>query len=218
MKMETQYISTTGHQSMTDKAGKCPACGVGRLFAKQRNATLEFAGREELYMKRFLECDHCSAISTPPEDVEGNSLRINDAKLRALGSPSRAELRKMRAHWRLTQDTAGRLLGVGPTAFSKYENGEVVPAAPTARLLHLVCTDPDAVPRLARHYAVTLKERLEEVSGLGGVVNRHFAGLNPDHLHFTLNIAQPSSGVRGTMYLGSIPVESSTSRDRGGRK
>jgi HTH-type transcriptional regulator/antitoxin MqsA len=179
-----------------------------------RPAVLEFAGREEQYQKRYLECDHCMAIRTPAEAAKCNALEINDAKLRALGAPSRAELKKMRASWKLTQGKAGKIFGVGPTAFSKYENGEVVPAAPTARLLFLACHDDKAIPLLAEHCEVELaaasKPATRERSA--GVVWP--TGFNPEHLHMALTVLHPSTGVTGTMYLGSTPVSNGIQEKR----
>lgn len=54
-----------------------------------------------------------------------------------------ALIRAIRLQLDLTQAEAGRVFGVGPNAFDKYERGEIAPSEPTKRLLTLALERPD---------------------------------------------------------------------------
>ena len=55
------------------------------------------------------------------------------------------EIRAIREGLNLTQEQAGELLGGGPRAFTKYEAGNVRPAASVAHLLRLLDANPNAL-------------------------------------------------------------------------
>lgn len=55
---------------------------------------------------------------------------------------SPALIRAIRLRLGLAQEEAGRVFGVGPNAFDKYERGEIAPSEPTKRLLKLALEHP----------------------------------------------------------------------------
>ena len=71
------------------------------------------------------------------------------------------EIRSIRERLGLTQVEAGKLLGGGPRAFTKYESGTVEPAASVINLLRVLDAQPDAI------------------ATLGGAVPRRGAGYRP---------------------------------------
>lgn len=58
------------------------------------------------------------------------------------------EIRALRERLGLTQLEAGKLLGGGPSAFTKYETGTVKPAAAVNNLLRLLKANPDMIDAL----------------------------------------------------------------------
>lgn len=72
-----------------------------------------------------------------------------------------SEIREIRESLGLSQAEAGELLGGGPKAFSKYENGAVRPTAATANLLRLLRDNP--------HAAITLTGRKPTPIASGGL-------------------------------------------------
>jgi HTH-type transcriptional regulator/antitoxin MqsA len=54
-----------------------------------------------------------------------------------------ALIRAIRVRLNLAQEEAGRVFGVGPNGFDKYERGEAKPSEPTKRLLELALERPD---------------------------------------------------------------------------
>ncbi len=131
---------------------RCEFCKEGTLLTKTRQRTVPFEGADLQVEVEYSLCDSCGEVQITAEQEKRNRRAINEQKRGLLGIPSTLELRKMRARWRLTQSVAGKLLGIGPTAFSKYENGEVLPAAPTARLLYLLCTSDGAMRALVERF------------------------------------------------------------------
>jgi DNA-binding transcriptional regulator YiaG len=59
------------------------------------------------------------------------------------------DIRRIRETLGLSQVEAGELLGGGPRAFTKYENGTIKPAASVAKLLRLLEADPSTLSTLA---------------------------------------------------------------------
>jgi len=86
---------------------------------------------------RHMACTACDREFQTPEQSAANTLLIEAARRAAGGAPSPAEIVAMRKAMSLKQSEAGELFGGGPVAFSKYENGSIVPAQSMARLLSL---------------------------------------------------------------------------------
>ena len=61
---------------------------------------------------------------------------------------SPAQIRSIRERLGLPQVEAGKLLGGGPRAFTKYESGTVEPAASVINLLRVLDAWPDAITTL----------------------------------------------------------------------
>ncbi|MCA8145496.1 type II TA system antitoxin MqsA family protein [Burkholderia vietnamiensis] len=163
----------------------CKFCGFDALRERVAKRTVPFDDGEIVVEVRSSVCSQCNRPQVTPEQDKANKRAINEAKRLCLGIPSRAELRKLRARWKMTQAAAGKLLGVGPTAFSKYENGEVLPAAPTARLLNVISSDDGAMLSLVNRYGdgvkLTVPTDLSPVrivsSSIAPVVNIHVAAV-----------------------------------------
>lgn len=135
---------------------QCPACGDDALTEQRQHATFEFEGRTLGYCSLYTLCRSCGLEFANAEQAKANKRSVVAARATELGIPSTVALRNWRKKWGLNQKQAGDLLGVGPTAFSKYENDELVPSAPTARLLFLVTQSDIAVQKLAARYDVAL--------------------------------------------------------------
>ena len=88
-----------------------------------------------------------------PNDREGQLVDEDNqvAKMARLTAESIARgedfapalIRAIRLRLDLTQAEAGRVFGVGPNAFDKYERGEIAPSEPTNRLFKLALERPD---------------------------------------------------------------------------
>ena len=69
------------------------------------------------------------------------------------------DIRRIREGLGLTQVEAGELLGGGPRAFTKYENGTIKPSASVANLLRLLDENPGALETLSGPRSVPIEDQ-----------------------------------------------------------
>jgi HTH-type transcriptional regulator / antitoxin MqsA len=87
-------------------------------------------------------CDQCGADPVLTDQIKRNQLRVCDARRRADGYFTGAEIKALRERFGLSQSQAADLFGGGANAFSKYERGEVVQSLPMDRLMRCVSAFP----------------------------------------------------------------------------
>lgn len=117
----------------------CPLCEWGVLTARTYSDTFQHHGLDLTVdgLEGYL-CAACGADPIFEDQIRRNHLRVIDARRRADGLLTGAEIRALREHLGLTQKEASEVFGGGANAFSKYERGEVVQSVPMDRLLRLV--------------------------------------------------------------------------------
>ena len=84
------------------------------------------------------------------------------------------EIRAIRERLGLSQAEAGRVLGGGPSAFTKYEAGTLKPAASLVNLLRVLEADPAAITKLGGHMPRPIAT---QGTGLFEVTGRHIEAL-----------------------------------------
>src|ERR1700730_15355503 len=89
------------------------------------------------------------------------------------------DIRRIRESLGLTQAEAGELLGGGPRAFTKYENGAIKPAAAVVSLLRLLEDNPQALKTLAGPRSIPIDN---DASGPLEVTTDHIAVFSPRKL------------------------------------
>lgn len=138
---------------------KCPMCGASRdhLTIESETCTFKRAKTQITYTSVWTECDWCEANFVTPEQATENKRAVIEAKAKAEGNPTPSDLKNWRKRWGLSQKDAGTILGVGPTAFSKYENYKLSPSEPTLRLLSVVLEVDEAVEKLSAKYGIALR-------------------------------------------------------------
>ncbi|TAN04138.1 MAG: type II toxin-antitoxin system MqsA family antitoxin [Rhodanobacteraceae bacterium] len=120
---------------MTDEL-ICSECGSGHLHPATWEGDFRHNGAQ--VHVTGLECYRCEACGADPvftDQIRRNQLRIADAKRRADGLLTGAEVCKVRGHLGLSQQQASVLFGGGANAFSKYERGDVLQSVAMDRLL-----------------------------------------------------------------------------------
>jgi len=143
----------------------CPICGSQRIREIGTRAQAKWEGGLAVYEIFCSHCDECENDFLRPDQLRRNKRASVKAHYALLGAPSSTALVAWRERWGLTQEAAGRMLGVGPTAFSKYENAAMLPSAPTARLLHAVVTSDEVTRELARKFGVALADEIGVAHG-----------------------------------------------------
>ena len=89
-------------------------------------------------------CPECGRV------IETSDRALNELKIKAENLLPPAEVRRIRRKLRLTQASAGALLGGGPNAFHKYESGAVLPSQAICSTLCILDEYPDAMEVLRR--------------------------------------------------------------------
>ncbi len=118
---------------------KCPNCESLETEVFEELAEFNDRKRRQLLQVRLVRtrCEDCDHEFVTNNQAQENERRVNAQRSIAGGAPSAQAIRSLRSSWGLTVERAGDLFGGGPVAFSKYENGDVVPAQAMARLLTL---------------------------------------------------------------------------------
>ena len=144
------------------------------------------------------------------------------------------EIRAIRERLGLTQVEAGKLLGGGPRAFTKYEAGTVKPAAGVANLLRVLQTYPDAItalggdpPRRGTPYGPLPfeisgedVERLSQLKVHDELLRKllhaeaHANDLPADGIHVSSRTNDPDGGEDGRIEWTGRSIEWTGGRDR----
>ena len=95
--------------------------------------------------------------------VDGRDMEVSDRHLNLLKAQIEnltppAEVRRIRKKLGLNQQAAGTLLGGGPSAFHKYESGEVLPSRAISNLLRVLEAMPEGLKVLRENGAGTAGE------------------------------------------------------------
>lgn len=141
---------------------QCPVCGEFAVGPETEMVRSHRKGKEISYTSHYSECHACELVFVTDADMRLNNRALLAAESAADGLPSAKEIRNWRKVYSLTQKDAGELLGVGPSAFSKYENYELRPSAPTEHLLYVMLHVEEAVHKLAKKNNVLLRSNRSE--------------------------------------------------------
>ncbi len=107
-------------------------------------------------------CDKCGEFFVTAAQHDANINKIRKATA-ALVPITPREVREIRSRLGLSQSEAQRLFGGGANAFSKYENGKVVPSESLAKLLKVASKVPAVLPILAADAGVSVENQTVEL-------------------------------------------------------
>lgn len=123
------------------------------------------------------------------------------------------DIRRIRKKLGLTQAEAGELLGGGPRAFTKYENGTIRPTAATANILRLLDANPSTLITLTGAKVVPIESegaRPFEVTG------KHIAALSPRKLALLVRRLLDTEALSGDLPMDGIHVAANITAADGG--
>lgn len=176
------------------KFKNCPICGVENIQESVRTEQLRLEGASIEYQSHSCACGACGTEFVTSEQSRLNKRAVVAAKSQYLGLPSREALREWRKKWGLTQKAAGTMLGVGPVAFSKYENATLLPSAPTGRLLDAVMSSDKVVRELAEKHGIAV-QLIKDATSRSAVLSIKQV---VDSLVTIINAEQPTFSVQIT--------------------
>ena len=115
----------------------CNACGEGSLTQKSRIREISYKNTILNVREDFLECDVCGVQPSITSMIKEHRRAVLAAKKSHDGLLSAEEIKQIRKDLEIDQVEAYRLFGGGPTAFSKYENNDVMQSEAMDTLLRL---------------------------------------------------------------------------------
>ncbi len=121
----------------------CPQCGAATRRKESRTEVIEFEGEST----RVTGLSGWFCTSCDEAIFDDDSARrygeAGDALIVQARQRRQAEIRRIRKKLGLTQIEAGKLVGIGKVAFSRYERGETQAPEPLVKLLRLVDRHPE---------------------------------------------------------------------------
>lgn len=126
----------------------CPQCGAAMRREKGRSEVIEFAGASARVTG--LSGWFCTACDEAifDDDSARRYGEAGDGLVREARARRQEDIRRIRKKLGLTQIEAGRLVGVGKIAFSRYERGETQAPEPLVKLLRLVERHPELLSEM----------------------------------------------------------------------
>ena len=121
----------------------CHECGA--VMARGvKPMTITYKGLSATFEMPGWYCDCGEGVVTAKDmDVSDRQLNLLKAQAENLVLPQ--DVRRIRRKLGLNQQTAGQLLGGGPSAFNKYEKGDVLPSKAISNLLRVLEAVPSAL-------------------------------------------------------------------------
>lgn len=118
----------------------CHECGA-TMARSIRPMTINYKGLSATFDMPGWYCV-CGEGVVTGKDMEVSDRHLNLLKAQAENLVLPSDVRRIRKKLGLNQQAAGQLLGGGPSAFNKYEKGQVLPSKAISNLLRVL----EAVP------------------------------------------------------------------------
>ncbi len=131
----------------TTKKMICHECGKP-MKRDVRPSTITYKGESVRVDQPGWYCTGCKEAVLSGDDMAATEHAFIDLKAKVEGVLAPKEVRAMRQKLGLSQAKASALLGGGPRAFYKYENGRAVVSKPMANLLTLLAKHPPLLNEL----------------------------------------------------------------------
>jgi HTH-type transcriptional regulator / antitoxin MqsA len=129
----------------------CPKTGAP-MHRSVRPMTLTFKGESITFDMPGWYCDDCEESIHTGKDMKVSDRMLNRLKAKSEGLLGPEEIRRIRKKLRLSQESAGLLIGGGPRAFQKYESGDLLPSRAVSSALVLLDHDPGALGILKKRH------------------------------------------------------------------
>ena len=121
----------------------CHECGMG-MVRGMRPMTIHYKGLSATFEMPGWYCV-CGEGVVTAKDMDTSDRHLNLLKAQAENLVLPSDVRRIRKKLGLNQQVAGQLLGGGPSAFNKYEKGEILPSKAISNLLRVLEAVPNAL-------------------------------------------------------------------------
>lgn len=128
----------------------CPETGAP-MHRDVRPMTLTYKDQSITFEMPGWYCDQSDESIHSGQDMKLSDRMLNLLKARSEGLLEPEEIRRIRKKLRLSQESAGTLIGGGPRAFQKYESGDLLPSRAICSALLLLDHNPEAISLIKAH-------------------------------------------------------------------
>ncbi len=125
----------------------CHECG-SKMYRDIRPETLTYKGHSIVVQQPGWYCGGCDEVLFTGTDAKTTEPAFLKLKAEADGLLTPIEIKEIRKKLHLSQEAAGEILGGGPRAFYKYENGLTLLSKPMSNQLILLANDPSRINEL----------------------------------------------------------------------
>ncbi len=132
---------------MADNYEICHECG-SKMHRDTRPSKITYKNETVTVQQPGWYCDECNEIVLTSKDVKATQPAFLELKANAEGLLTADEIKAIRKKLHLSQEMAGKILGGGPRAFYKYENGLTLLSRPMNNQLTLLANDPTRINEL----------------------------------------------------------------------
>lgn len=122
----------------------CPVTGTP-MHREVRPMTLTYKDESVTFDMPGWYCAESAESIHTGDDMKVSDRILNRLKARTDGLLEPEDIRRIRKKLGLSQEAAGRLIGGGPRAFQKYENGDLLPSRAITSALVLLDHDAEAL-------------------------------------------------------------------------
>jgi HTH-type transcriptional regulator/antitoxin MqsA len=122
----------------------CPETGAP-MYRGARPMTLAYKGKNVTFDMPGWYCDQSDESIHTGEDMKVSDRMLHRLKAQGEGLLEPEEIRRIRKKLHLSQEAAGLLIGGGPRAFQKYENGDLLPSRAINSALVLLDHNPESL-------------------------------------------------------------------------
>jgi HTH-type transcriptional regulator/antitoxin MqsA len=140
----------------------CPKTGAP-MHRSVRPMTLTYKEKSISFDMPGWYCDDCEESIHTGKDMKVSDRMLNRLKAHSEGLLTPEEIRRIRKKLRLSQESAGLLIGGGPRAFQKYETGNLLPSRAISSALVLLDHNPEALAVLKERHEANQAPVLSQV-------------------------------------------------------
>ena len=122
----------------------CPETGAA-MVRNTRLMTITYKGKSTTFDMPGWYCDASDESIHDGADMKVSDRALTELKAKVEGLLLPKAVKRIRKRLKLTQKNAGRLIGGGPNAFQKYENGDILVSHAITSALLLLDRDPSGL-------------------------------------------------------------------------
>jgi HTH-type transcriptional regulator / antitoxin MqsA len=127
----------------------CPETGKP-MVRDTRPMTLSYKGQSATFDMPGWYCNESGESIHTAEDIKVSDAALKELKIKVENLLRPHEVRRIREKFGLTQREAGAIIGGGPNAFQKYEQGTVTVSKGISNFLRVLERHPEEIEELKR--------------------------------------------------------------------